>query len=158
MRRTMLAVGAAALAATIGVTGAAAASASTMTEHFSIVSTSATSNVESIIATGAFTAGGTDVSGNKIDTVKFPTGTFRITHMGSQKGSLNPKTCLESIMGKGTYDLSRGTGAYNGISGSGTYKLSIEIVAGRANGKCSMSVKPAAYQFMVEASGPVSMP
>ena len=143
MRRTILAIAAAAMALTVGLTGAALAATSSGTEHFSLASTSFSSNSESIIATGAFTAGGTDLSGNKVDKVKFPGGTFKIAHKGPSKGSLNPKTCLETITGTGKYTLSGGTGAYKGISGSGTYKLSIELVANRAsNGKCSMNVAP----------------
>jgi len=155
----MLAVGAAALAATIGVTGAVAASASTMTEHFSIVSTSATSNVRSVIATGAFTAGGTDISGNTVDKMQFPGGNLTVTHKGPVKVTTNPKTCLVTETGTGTYSVSGGTGIYRGISGSGTFKLSVMLVEGRSSGgKCSMNVKPAAFQFMVDASGPVSLP
>ncbi len=158
MRKTILAVAAAAAAATMGITGVAAASGTTQTEHFSIVSTSFSSSAESIIATGAFTAGGTDISGNKVDTATFPRGTIKIAHTGTQKGSFNPKTCLDSVTGTGTYSLSAGTGAYKGIHGSGTYKLSVRIVANRVAGKCSMKVKPQAFQLIISASGPVSLP
>jgi len=158
MRKTILAVAGAAAAATLGITGVAAASGTAQTEHFSIVSTSFSSNAESIIATGAFTAGGTDISGNKVDAVKFPAGSFKIAHMGTEKGSFNPKTCLDSITGTGKYSLSAGTGAYKGIRGSGTYRLSVRIVANKVAGKCSMRVKPQASQLMITASGPVSLP
>ena len=120
--------------------------------------TSFSSSAESIIATGAFTAGGTDISGNKVDTATFPRGTIKIAHTGTQKGSFNPKTCLDSVTGTGTYSLSAGTGAYKGIHGSGTYKLSVRIVANRVAGKCSMKVKPQAFQLIISASGPVSLP
>ncbi len=156
MRKTLLAVTAAAAVATLGITGVAAASGTSKTEHFSIVSTSVTSNAESIIATGAFTAGGTDHSG-KVDRVQFPTGTFKIAHKGTQKANFNAKTCLVTITGTGTYVLSAGTGAYKGISGSGNYKFAARGVAARSStGKCTN--KEIAYQQVILASGPVSLP
>jgi hypothetical protein len=157
MRRTILAVVAAAATATLGFTGVALASGTSQTEHFSIVGTSVTSNAESIIATGAFTAGGVDHSGNKVDKVQFSTGTFTITHKGTQKVGFNAKTCLATITGAGTYVLSGGTGAYKGLSGSGNYKFSAHEVASRSSSdKCTN--KAAAYQQVIAASGPVSLP
>ena len=116
--------------------------------------------VDSVIATGAVRAGGRDISGNKIDAMKFPTGTFRIAHMGHPEGQPHPeRPAWSALRAGGTYTLSQGTGAHKGISGSGRYKLSIELVARRAsNGKCSMNVKPTSFQFMVDAMGPVSLP
>ena len=59
----------------------AAGAASSGTEHFQLMTTSAANNApSSIIARGVFTAGGVDHPGNKVDTVVFPDGTFKIAH------------------------------------------------------------------------------
>jgi hypothetical protein len=55
------------------------------TEHFQLMITSATSSTFSVIATGVFTAGGAGHSGNKVDTLVFPTSSFKITHQGTRK-------------------------------------------------------------------------
>jgi hypothetical protein len=161
MRKTIRSVTAVAAVAALGVTGltSVASAAPAGTEHISIVSTSATSSHESIILTGVFTAGGTDISGNSVDLVQLPLGTFKINHKGSDASKLNTKTCLQTIKGTGTYKLLDGTGLYKGLTGSGKYKLSISVVAERASGgKCSQNAAPLAYQFAVAAAGPVSIP
>jgi hypothetical protein len=116
----------------------AGATATSGTENFQIVSTSATSSTSSVIATGVFTVGGVDHSGNKVDRLVFPTGSFKVAHKGPEKQNLNKKTCLFTITGTGTFKISGGTGAYKTLSGSGTYKLSILAILARAGGKCSM--------------------
>jgi hypothetical protein len=160
MRNRILAGAVAAVVVTAGLAGAAgAATAGTTTEHISIVSTSSTSRVESIILTGAFTTGGIDISGNKVDKVRVQGGTFKIAHKGTDKFSIDPGTCLATITGPGTYKILDGTGAYKGINGHGKYKLSITEVAPRTStGACSQTANPLAYQFRVTAHGPVSLP
>jgi hypothetical protein len=164
MQRIILGLAVGAMAATLGITSAAAAPATARpavkgTEHISIMSTSPTSPVESIITTGAFTAGGKDISGAKVDLVKLPGGTFKIHHAGPTKGAMNGKTCLLTLSGTGTYKLTNGTGAYKGITGSGKYVLNARAVAPRTSkGACSQTAKPVAEQFVVAASGPVSVP
>jgi hypothetical protein len=160
MRKTIRSVTAVAAVAALGVTGlTSVASAATGTEHISIVSTSATSTHESIILSGAFVAGGTDISGNKVDLVQLRLGTFKIQHRGTNAFKQNSKTCLATIKGSGTYKLFDGTGLYKGLTGSGKYKLSITEVAARTSGgKCSQNAAPVAYQFAVAAAGPVSIP
>lgn len=156
----------AAAAAAITATGAATASAAphahpaaSGTEHFQIMSTSATSNTSSIIGTGVFTAGGSNTDTSRTTaTVTFPNGTFIITHSkGTGTQSFNPKTCLLKVNLKGTYSLGSGTGAYTHLSGSGNYQLSILEVAGRSGGRCSMNVSPLTYEQVILASGPISL-
>ncbi|MGD0376796.1 MAG: hypothetical protein ABSB01_19695 [Streptosporangiaceae bacterium] len=167
-RSKVLAVACAVAAtATVAVAGLTAASASpaprpswTGIEHFQLMTTSATSSKESIIAIGGvFTAGGVDYQGNKVDRVVFPGGTFKIRH-SSGKGTqnFNPKTCLNVISLHGTYSLGHGTGKYAGISGHGRYQLSILFVAARnSKGKCSQTKPPAAYQQIIKAHGPAKL-
>jgi hypothetical protein len=158
------ALGAVALsAATVAMLGGGAALASPApaasgTEHLQLMSTSATSNKASIVVTGVFTAGGVDVQGNKSDTVKFGNGSFKIAHSngtGTQK--FNPTTCLMTIRLHGTYKISDGTGKYKGISGHGTYRLSILGVGARVHGKCSQKAPPTVFQQLINASGPVHL-
>ena len=167
VRNRLLGAAAAAVAAgAIAVSGVAAASAAphtaraaaSGTEQFQIMSTSGTSSTSSIIARGVFTAGGVAHNGSKAGTVVFPKGTFKIAHSkGTGTQNFNPKTCLLTVSEKGTYTLSGGTGAYAGISGHGSYQLSILAVAARSGGKCAKTAPPAAYQQVIRASGPVHL-
>jgi hypothetical protein len=167
IRHRLTGAAAATLAAgAIAVSGAAVASAAphaarpaaSGTEQFQVMTTSATAPTSSIIARGVFTAGGVDHSGNKVDTVVFPNGTFKIAHgKGTGTQHFNTKTCLLTIAQKGSYTLSGGTGAYAGISGSGTYHFSALAVAPRSGGVCSKSAPPAAFQQVIRASGPVKI-
>jgi hypothetical protein len=163
MRRTLAAaIGAVSVAAALTGTGLAAASASPAasgTEHFQIMTTSATSNRLSIIATGVFTAGGVDHENASVATEKFPGGTFTIKHSrGTGKQTFNPRTCLLTLNLHGTYTLSHGTGKYAGISGHGKYQLNILAIGTKVHGKCSQSRPPAVFQQIISASGPVSLP
>ncbi len=129
------------------------------TEHFQLMTTSPTSSNSTIIASGVFTAGGVDHSGNKTDKVVFPDGTFKIRHSkghGPQK--FDAKTCLFSIRQHGRYKLKDGTGAYAGIKGHGRYRLNILAVGARnANGKCSNRKPPVAFEQVIKAHGPVRL-
>jgi len=160
-------VGMIAVAGAVAATGLTAASASRVAapggsgfEYFQLVNTSAANNApSSIIARGAFTAGGVDHPGNKVDTVVFPDGTFKIAHSnGTGTPHFNPRTCLAAFALNGTYRLSGGTGAYAGISGHGIYRLNITFVGARnAAGKCSNKLPPEAFQQIIKAQGPVRL-
>ena len=159
--RLLGAAGALAAAGAIAVSGVAAAAAHTNasgTEQFQLMSTSATSSTSSIIARGVFTAGGVDHAGSKVDTAVFSNGSFKIAHSkGTGSQSFNPKTCLMTVNQHGTFKLSGGTGAYAGISGSGTYQVSILAVGARSGGTCSKTKPPVAFQPIIKASGPATL-
>ena len=127
------------------------------TEKFQIMTTSATSSTSSVIARGVVTAGGVDHSGSKVDTLVFPKGSFKVAHTGPATQTLNPKTCLLTVTGHGTYKISGGTGAYASITGSGTYTLSILAIVPKSGGKCSTTMPPTTFQQIIKASGPVSL-
>ena len=112
-----------------------------------------------MVATGAFTAGGLNRSGSKTDTATFPGGSFKISHSrGHGKQTFHPKTCLLVISEHGTFKVGGGAGKYAGISGHGTYQVSILAVGARnAKGACSKTAPPVAWEQVIKASGPVTL-
>lgn len=165
MRKTITAtiVAAAAAAATGGAGAAAAGTHSggmSGIEHFQLMSTSATATTSSVIAYGVFTGAAVDHEvSNSVDKFVFSNGTIRVHHSAGQgPQSVNPKTCLLRINQHGTYRITGGTGKYAGISGHGTYHLSILAIGARSGGKCSQSKPPVVFHQVINASGPVSLP
>jgi hypothetical protein len=165
MRRALTtAIAGLAMLTAVGGASLAAASASPArsgTLHLQFVSTSATSNTDTVIATGLVTAGGTDVEGaHNVGILRLPGGTITIRHSaGTGPQSFNPRTCLLTVSLHGTYKLLGGTGTYKGITGHGTYRLSILGVAARAsNGTCSQTKPPVASELIIGASGPATLP
>jgi hypothetical protein len=161
MRKVLVAVittvSAAAMVSGASLAAASARPTASTTEHFQFMTTSATSNKVSGIATGVFTAGG--VLNSTTGTFKSATGTFTVKHHATHTRQIfNAKTCLFKISGTGTYKLSGGTGSYAGIRGHGKYVLSILAVAARnSKGKCSMKPVPVAWQQLIKAQGPVKL-
>jgi hypothetical protein len=161
--RTKLAAGIAAITAVtiIGGAGAATASASpagTRAEHLRIMSTAATSSRLSVIATGAFTAGGSVIPAAVTDRVVFPGGTFTFRHVShSGTASFNSGTCLLTETERGTFAIGHGTGKYAGIRGSGKFVTSIVAVTAKNHaGRCTHIQAPATYQEITTATGTVS--
>jgi hypothetical protein len=167
MRKSIAAIiGAAATVALVGGAGLAAASASSAspaasgTEHFYLMTTQPSSSKYEVIATGVFTASGTDISGNTVDTVKLTGGGFKITHNGAFriiKQSVNPKTCFAVFVAKASFTVGHGTGAYKGISGSGTATISDIAIGPKSKGKCNLNVNPIANEETITASPHVKL-
>jgi hypothetical protein len=132
----------------------------TGTEHFQIMTTSATSSTASVIAWGVFTAGGVDHQGNSVDTFVFPGGTVKVKHSpGTGPQTFNPKTCLMTISLHGTYTVQGGSGKFKGITGHGKYTASIIFIGAKNKaGKCSQTAAPVAFQQVIDATGPVTLP
>jgi len=166
MRKIITTAAAAAAAATViggaGIAVASSHSATTGTEHFQMMTTSATATTDSVIASGVFTAPGVDHENQQANTAKFvfSNGTVSLKHSaGSGKPSFNPKTCLFTLNSHGTYTLTGGTGSYAGITGNGTYQQSILGIGARnSKGQCSQSAPPVAWHQVINASGPVTLP
>ena len=164
LNRRLLGVAAAVVfAASLTVTGATAASATPArvsgTLSVQIVSTSATSPTESVITHGLFTDYGVDFPGNSVDKIVLQNGSFKVAHSpGVGPQSFNPQTCLLIVAQHGTYKIYRGTGKYRGIRGSGTYQISLTSIGARVKGQWSQTLPPVAYQLIITASGPVSLP
>jgi hypothetical protein len=164
MRKSIMATIIAATA-TLVLGGAGIAAASTHSgggsgiEHFQLMTTSATATTSSVIAYGVFTGAAVDHQiSNNVDRFVFPNGNIRVHHSnGKGPQTFNPKTCLLTINQHGTYLITHGTGKFAGISGHGTYHLSILAVGARSHGKCSQSKPPVAFHQVINASGPVSL-
>src|ERR1700760_470494 len=144
-----LAAAAATIATATGVTAAsrapaavlepAASHAASGTEYIQVMSASTAPGPASVIARGVFTAAGrVRLDDAKVSTITFPGGTIVLSHRqvhGSARFS--PASCLSLVRQSGSYRIVRGTGRYAGISGHGTYQVSLEIVRARAGGRCS---------------------
>lgn len=146
---------------TMGGAGTATASARPAdgrTEHLRIMSTRARAARKSVIVTGAFTSGGYDIPAAVTDTVVFPDGTFKFTHVRhSGTETFNPSTCLLTESERGTFTISRGTGKYAGIRGSGEFVTSIvAVTAKNAAGRCTHLQAPGTFQEITTAGGTVS--
>ena len=162
-KRLLGAAGALVAAVSLAVTGLTAASASSTgssgTEFLQAMSTSATSATQPVIVRGVFTDYGVDHSGDTVDTFVLQKGSFKVFHSpGTGPQHFNPKTCLGQVNQHGTYRIFHGTGKYAGIHGHGTYHLSLLFIAARVAGKCSETKPPVAFQLIIRASGPVSLP
>jgi hypothetical protein len=133
-------------------------SAASGTENFQIMTTSATATTIPVIAYGLFTAAAVDHTGNKVDTLVFSNGSFKINHSNVPVTiKVNPKTCLLQGSGTGKVTLFGGTGAYKGISGTPVATLSILAIAAKSAGKCSQTKPPVAFQQLIKASGKITL-
>ncbi len=138
---------------------ATARAATSGTEHFQLVTTSATAKRGRVIAYGVFTGAAVDTFGNRTDTFTFRNGSFKVRHFqGHGPQSFDPRTCLLTIRQHGKYKLGHGTGKYAGISGHGRYRFSILALGARnANGKCSRRKPPVAFEEIIKGRGPVRL-
>jgi hypothetical protein len=168
MRSSKIAV-VAAVAATMIASGAglAVASASTVqragvsgTGHFNLMTTEPSTSKYTIIASGLFAAGGVDRSGNTVDLVKLPAGSFKINHSGSThivRQKLNQRTCLMEFAATANFTLGHGTGAYKGITGSGKALISGMAIARRTKGRCNLNATPLVAEQTITAAAHVSL-
>ena len=156
-----LAAAAAAITVTAGVTAASAAPTAghtaSGTEYIQVMSASVTPGPASVIAHGVFAAAGqTRLGDARTATITFPGGTIVLSHRAATNSSrFYPGGCLSLVSQSGSYRIVRGTGRYTGISGHGTYQLSLEIVAARVGGRCSSARPPLGQQELLRLSGPV---
>lgn len=133
----------------------AASTARTVNDNIQLMTTSATSNNLGAIEWGSvFTGAGVDHSGNTVDTLVFPGGTYKTRHgTGTGTQTLNPKTCLLRVNVHGTDTTFGGTGKFRGISGTGTWQASVLAIYARSAGKCSTTRVPLAFQEIITGSG-----
>ena len=155
-----------AAAATAAVPTASAsapvASLQAHTERFSFIDTSVHSPqpVFSVVATGAFTDGGTAAQkGSNGLVLKLSAGTitFRTaTHVSRTSKSETVSVCVQTQAKHGSYTIVGGTGASRGITGSGHSVMGATFVERLVHGACANGFS--AVQAVVTASGPVALP
>jgi hypothetical protein len=163
-KRLVAVAGALAAAGTLAVTSVAAASVSpgqgsavAGTEHFQLVTASASATTGVVIAYGVFTGRAVDHMGNSIDKFVFAGGSFKVFHsQGSGPVSLNSRTCLLSGSIQGTFRVYGGTGSFKHISGHGKYQATILSIQARSNGHCSQTKLPLAFEQTIRAAGRVT--
>jgi hypothetical protein len=127
-------------------------------EHFRVISVSAAAR-SSVLATGAFTAGGYQVSGRVIglratDTVVFRNGRLTVTRRITRQAlPLPTSACLISETIHGTLSIGGGTGAYRGLTGTGAFVQRITGVLPRSRGRCGGAMT--VYQSITYEGGTV---
>jgi hypothetical protein len=157
-----LAAAAIATAATLAITGPAAAT-TTGNEHLSLINIQTNGSAPlhySAIATGAITAGGTAIIDSKAGTgtLRFQGGTIALKIKSGPEKSTEHPGCLLVETGPATYTIVGGTGIYKGITGSGKSQGTATFVGATVNGKCSNNTQADAIQIITTATGPVSLP
>jgi hypothetical protein len=145
-----------AAAAVVALGVALPAGAATGTEHFKLLSTDPSENAQPIvIAKGPVHARGTDVTiSPSNDRFVFPAGNLRIHHVltpGTSKDTFDPQTCYGTHTERGTFTVVRGTGAYKGASGSGTYRLKVVVIG------CDPNAEPEFFSLEINAVGTLSV-
>lgn len=151
---------AASLAPALMITAGASGTIKTERFSFADTSTSAGPPVWSVIATGDFIAGGTATQKSKgVLALHFSAGTItlHIVKQGKEVSKGQTATaCIQTETSSSAYKIAGGTGAYQGISGSGRATLDNTFVEQLVNGACSSAFT--AVQSFITASGPVSLP
>ena len=155
---TMIGAGGLAASASASAQGPRVGGVQAKTELLRFMSIKAVSRQISVIASGAFTVGGTDRAGRVTDVLKFPGGTLRYRHVTRTfSASFDPQTCLLTENLTGTFTLGHGTGRYAGVHGSGKFALSIVgVTAKNRAGLCTHAQAPATFQQVSTATGTVT--
>lgn len=158
MKRLMLAT-LATLMTVGGMAGPALAAGAPRTENVTIIFTFPASGptlTGRAIGTGAVTGVGTATSGEGDVfpvTIAFPQGTINaVVTSGPTDARPNFKACVDSSSGTDTIQITGGTGAFAGASGSGTDTNQGVIVLPRnPNGTCNPDGAPVAGFIIVRA-------
>ncbi len=105
-----------------------------------------------VVASGAINATGEDiVISDTEDQFVFPDGTLTVIHAPVRGNDhINDKKCSSSFRETGTYVISEGTGQYEGVTGSGTYR-----VRARVQDLCT---ETPSGTFTITARGSVNLP
>jgi len=138
--------------AVLGIPGTAS-SAPLTKQNFTLTS----NNIEgpgggTVVASGAINATGEDVViSDTQDLFVFPDGTLTVIHAPVHgKEHFNDKNCSGSFRETGDYVISEGTGQYEGVTGSGTYR-----VVARFQSDCE---GPPTGTFTITAQGSINLP
>jgi hypothetical protein len=122
-------------------------------QRFVLVQTDPEVSGGPIAATGAIHAKGSDVVlSDTRDKFKFPKGDVVIQHRpASSANKFDPVTCLFTFSERGAWHAVRGSGAYEGVSGGGHYR-----VFGQGFG-CSQNEPPEVFFVRIVAQGALSL-
>jgi len=111
----------------VGVAGVhgSASSAPLTKQNFTLAAPLTEEGGGPVVASGAINATGQDiVISDTEDQFVFPDGTLTINHAPVRgKDHFNDKKCTGSFRETGTYVISEGAGLYEGVSGSGRYRV-----------------------------------
>ncbi len=107
-----------------------------------------------IVGTGtAFIVGTTiEPDGTFVDAyrVEFPSGSFVTTVAGANDSfSLDPRSCLLRLTARGTFEISEGTGAYEGVEAQGTFGFRLVQVLDRGPDGCTEEGRGAGVASLV---------
>ncbi|HEX7276637.1 MAG TPA: hypothetical protein VF244_04620 [Acidimicrobiales bacterium] len=109
-----------------------------------------------VAGTGTETEISNDGEGTGIDLAVFKNGSVKILHTETDfSDSFNESTCVGRFRGEGDYTLISGTGAYKGVSGSGTFSYKGTFFASRTADGCS---EDGTSIVIVKASGTTTLP
>jgi len=113
-----------ALAGMAAVTLGAGTASAAPRQDFTLTQNSLTGPI-TVIATGVINATGRDVPLSETrDRFVFPAGNLIITHVPTTQRD-SSHDCVFRFHEEGTYEIVRGTGAYSGAEGSGTYEVNV---------------------------------
>lgn len=91
-------------------------------------------------------------------TLHFADGTVTAQSVEDYHFMPNYRSCTAQATGTGTWNIVSGTGAFEGAQGGGTFSDSGHFVGNRdAHGVCDTEVEPALAVFLLQATGTVSL-
>ncbi len=127
----------------------------TRIEHFRIISTAASAKSQSLLATGAFVAGGSMVVGTSYDRARLYRGSFRLYPVVTYRSAPQPPSrCMFTETERGTYRIGHGSGRYRKLGGRGRFTIKITgVLASTGKNQCGRMV---AFQQITYATGRVN--
>lgn len=117
-----------------------------------------TDPVATVIGSGPISGSGSATQiGPESERDVYPSGTVVLNHpVTSESESFDPVTCVGRRTFAGTYSLEQGTGAYAGVSGSGTFEGQAYFLTERTAEGCSEDL---AFSFyFLRATGTTTLP
>ncbi len=111
-----------------------------------------------VVASGVINGKGKDVeTGPHSDTFIFPGGKLFSTHTDNEGAHrFNEQSCTGTVKISGTFQITGGTGAYKGASGSGRYRGVVHFRAQRTANGCDE--KHGTAVVTIRATGTASLP
>jgi hypothetical protein len=154
--KRLVAAGVAATAIT-AMAGAGVATASTSgPQSLTIINTGPPGTPAPAVLAGVVRGAGTSVNSEDAGSITLPGGTIFATHpITTDNTTFDPVACLLKVDERGPYTFTSGTGAYAGISGSGTYRTSGVVVFAHTAQGCGA---PVSTLVIVQGRGTTTLP